>query len=328
MNRDRARFTLGGPAVIFLCLVVIFSLVNRRFFTLSNAENIIRQTSVLALAAFGQTLVILLGGIDLSIGAVMGLASCTAALSMVGLGLPPWAAALLAVSLGALCGLINGVVTNYVGLNPFIATFGMWGMALGVALVISDESVIFGFPENLKVLHNGRFLGLPAPLWLIAGTGAAIHVFLRYTPAGIATYAIGGNQEAARLSGIRVLRHKTLVYLVSGLLAGFSGLIFLARTNAAQAVDTIGFEFDSVCAVVLGGTALSGGRGGVKQTALGAFLLIIMRNGLNMIGANLYIQLVVVGLVLILAYIAEDQLSKHRLPELLKVRSRRGRSRG
>ncbi len=288
-------------------MVAVFAIASRRFFTLSNAANIIRQGSVLALAAFGQTFVILLGGIDLSIGAVMGLASCTAAVSMVSLGFPPLAAVLVAVLVAALCGAINGVVANYIGLNPFVATFGMWGMALGVALIITEERVIYGFPETLRVLHDGQLGGIPVPLFIVLAVWAVLHVFLRWTPKGTATYAIGGNEEAARLSGISVPLHKSLIYTFSGFMAGLAGILFLARTNAAQAIDTIGFEFDSICAVVLGGTALAGGRGGVKETLIGVFLFATLRNGLNMTGVNLYLQLVFVGVILILAYVAESQ---------------------
>jgi ribose transport system permease protein len=293
-------------------MVAVFAISSRRFFTLSNAANIIRQGSVLALAAFGQTFVILLGGIDLSIGAVMGLTSCTAAVSMVSLGFSPLLAVLVAVLVAALCGTINGIVTNYIGLHPFVATFGMWGMALGVALIITEERVIYGFPETLRVLHDGEIGGIPVPLFIVLAIWLILHIFLRRTPKGTATYAIGGNQEAARLSGISVLLHKSLIFAFSGFMAGLAGIMFLARTNAAQAIDTIGFEFDSICAVVLGGTALAGGRGGVKETLIGVFLFATLRNGLNMMGVNLYLQLVFVGVILILAYVAESQRQRQR----------------
>jgi len=299
-------FRLSGPMIIGLLVVLFFSLFADNFFSGSNAVNIIRQGSVLALAAFGQTLVILIAGIDLSIGAIMGLTSCTTALLMVN-GLPPVPATILALLIASLCGLINGVVTNYIGLNPFVSTFGMWGMALGAALIVTKERVIYGFPESLRVLHDGWFLGLPAPLWIVALFLFLLYVFLRKTPWGIAVYAIGGNEVSAALSGIPVRLEKTLLYTASGFLAGTSGILFLARTNAAQAIDTIGFEFDSICAVVLGGTSLAGGKGGVVEALVGSAIISVARNGMNMLGVNLYLQLVFVGIILILSYIAESQ---------------------
>jgi ribose transport system permease protein len=318
MTRLASRLTaaLSGPVIIILGMVLLFSLLAEGFFSPSNAVNIIRQASVLALVAFGQTFVILLAGIDLSVGAVMGLTSCVAAQLMLAGHVHPALAALAGIAIAAGCGLANGLVHSFLGLNPFVPTFGMWGMALGAALIITEERVITGFPGGLRLLHDGELLGLPAPLLLVAATFLLLHLVLRATPAGIATYAIGGNEGAARLSGIRVRLHKTLVYTFCGFMAGVAGILFLARSNAAQAIDTIGYEFDSIAAVAVGGTSLMGGRGGVAQTLVGVALIATLRNGLNMVGVNLYLQLVFIGLGLILAYVSENQ----SLRELLHLR--------
>lgn len=311
--KDMARATsrigsfLSGPVIIILGMIFLFSLLSEGFFSASNAVNIIRQASVLALVAFGQTFVILLAGIDLSVGAVMGLTSCVTAQLMLSGQFHPIAAALCGLATAALCGLANGMVHSLLGLNPFVPTFGMWGMALGAALIITEERVLTGFPGTLRVLHDGEFAGLPAPLLLVAAFFLLLHLFLRATPHGVATYAIGGNEGAAKLSGIRVRLHKTAVYAFSGFMAGVAGILFLARSNAAQAIDTIGYEFDSIAAVVVGGTSLVGGKGGVAQTLAGVALIATLRNGLNMVGVNLYLQLVFIGLVLILAYVSENQ---------------------
>ena len=298
---------LSGPVVIILGMIVLFSLLSEGFFSPSNAVNIIRQASVLALVSFGQTFVILLAGIDLSVGAVMGLTSCVTAQLMLAGHVHPAVAALFGIATAAVCGLLNGMVHSFLGLNPFVPTFGMWGMALGAALIITEERVITGFPSSLRFLHDGEFLGLPAPLFLVAAVFLLLHLFLRATPAGVATYAIGGNEAAARLSGIRVRLHKTAIYAFSGFMAGIAGILFLARSNAAQAIDTIGYEFDSIAAVVVGGTSLMGGKGGVAQTLVGVALIATLRNGLNMVGVNLYLQLVFIGLGLILAYVSESR---------------------
>lgn len=301
------RSAATGPILICLGMILLFSLLSENFFSASNAVNIIRQGSVLALVAFGQTFVILLAGIDLSVGALMGLASCLTAFLMLKAQLTPVLAALAGLGAATLCGLINGLVHSFLGLNPFVPTFGMWGMALGAALILTEERVLTSFPGALRVLHDGEFLGLPAPLLVVLAVCLLLHAFLRATPQGIATYAIGGNEAAARLSGIRVRLHKTLVYTFSGFMAGLAGILFLARSNAAQAIDTIGYEFDSIAAVVVGGTSLMGGKGGVSQTLIGVALIATARNGLNMVGVNLYLQLVFIGVILILAYVTENQ---------------------
>ena len=301
------QMKLSGPAIILLVVVIIFSIFSKNFFSLSNGYNIIRQASVLALIAFGQTFVILVGGIDLSVGAIMGLTSTSTALLMLN-GMNPIAALLVGLLVGLLAGTINGVVINYIGLNHFIGTFGMQGMALGIALVIADERVVFGFPDTLRVLHDGMlFNAIPVPLLIVLFFFLLFTFILKKTAWGIATYAVGGNEESAKLSGIYVVLHKTILYAMSGLMAGAAGMMFLARANSAQALDTIGYEFDAICAVVLGGTSLAGGKGGIGKTLLGVFLYTIIRNGMNMIGINLYLQLVVLGVIIIFAYIAEEQ---------------------
>jgi ribose transport system permease protein len=312
----KLRSALSGPIIICLGMIGVFSLLSENFFSLSNAVNIIRQASVLALVAFGQTFVILLAGIDLSVGAVMGLTSCVTAALMLKAHVAPILAAVIGVGAAALCGLVNGLVHSFLGLNPFVPTFGMWGMALGAALIITEERVLTGFPGTLRVLHDGEFLGLPAPLLVVVAVLLVLHTFLRATPHGVATYAIGGNESAAHLSGIRVRLHKTLIYTFSGVMAGMAGVLFLARSNAAQAIDTIGYEFDSIAAVVVGGTSLMGGRGGVSRTLVGVVLISTLRNGLNMAGVNLYLQLIFIGLVLILAYVTENQSLFHFLLNL------------
>jgi len=308
VKKLKTRRTFSGPLIVFFGLILFFAIFARGFGTLSNAQNIIRQGSVLALVAFGQTFVILLAGIDLSVGALMGLTTCTTAVLMLS-GVNPVVSALLALAIVTVCGMINGAIVNYLGLNAFVATFGMWGMALGVALVLTNEGVMHGFPDTFRVLHDGMVIGIPVPLIIVLGFYGLLHTFLRYIPRGSYMYAIGGNPEAARLSGINVKLQSTLAYGFSGFMAGIAGILFLARANSAAAVDTIGFEFDSICAVVLGGTALAGGKGGVTQTLIGVGVYTILRNGMNILGVNLYLQLVLVGIILISAYILENRHS-------------------
>jgi len=237
----------------------------------------------------------------------MGLTSCTSALLMVNKSVPAVPAILAGIAVAVICGLINGFMVSYVGLNPFVATYGMWGMALGIALVATDERFVFGLPEGLSTLHYGEMLGIPLPLIIVLAVGILLNFVLRSTTVGVATHAIGGNATTAELSGINVRRHRMLVYAFSGLMAGFAGIMFLARCNAAHGLDTIGYEFDSVAAVVAGGTSLTGGRGGIPQTIVGVTLITIVRNGLNLLGVNSYLQMVIIGCVLVLAYCVRAQ---------------------
>jgi ribose transport system permease protein len=308
---------------MMLLIIAFFSIVVPSFFSLSNATNIIRQGTVLALAAFGQTFVILVAGIDLSIGAIMGLTSSTLALLMLQ-GYPVVTAVLLALLVALACGAINGLLANYIGLDPFVATFGMQSMALGVALTITQERTIFGFSGDLRFLMNGKVLGVPVPLLIVVAIWIVLHFVLTRTAWGMSIYAIGGNEEAARLSGIPVKFRKTLLYCISGLLAGCAGVLFLARSNSASAIDPIGYEFDSICVVVLGGTAMAGGIGGVKNTLIGVALLATLRNGMNMWGVNLYLQLVLVGVILIFALIAERRQAASRAKALSQTVPGRG----
>lgn len=309
-GKKRIAVKLTGSAWICLFMILALSVFTPNFFTISNLKNLIRQGSVLALVAFGQTFVILIEGIDLSAGAVMGLVSCTAAVLMVQEGVPLIIAVILALIVAVICGLINGFISNYIGLNPFIATYGMQAMALGLALVLTKERVIFGIPESLSFLNYGELAGIPIPLVIVLIMGVGLNYFLTSTTHGIATHAIGGNVTTAELSGIRVRFHKTMIYTFSGLMAGIAGIMFLARCNAAQGIDTIGFEFDSIAAVVAGGTSLYGGKGGIYQTIIGVALITIVRNGMNLVGVNSYLQMVVIGSILILAYTVGNKKNK------------------
>lgn len=305
--RKRASVEIGGPVWICLALIIVLSFLTESFMSLSNLKNLIRQSSVLALAAFGQTLVILVEGTDLSVGAVMGLTSCSAAVAMVNGGWSPWAAILLAIGVAVVCGLINGFIVSYIGLNPFVATYGMWGIALGIALVITNERFIYGLPEGLSRMHYGEVFGIPIPLLVVVGIGWLLNFALKSTTIGVKIHAIGGNSTSAELSGIPVKACRMMVYAFSGFMAGLAGIMFLSRCNAAQGMDTIGYEFDSIAAVVAGGTSLSGGKGSIGQTVIGVILIAIVRNGLNLLGVNTYLQMVIIGSVLVLAYVFKSR---------------------
>ncbi len=301
-----------GPFIALLLLFLVFSLFVRGFLRINNLENIFRQSIVLALVSLGQMISILLKGINLSLGSIMGLSSVVTAIVLVE-GVPLVPGILIGLAVGLACGLFAGYLIAYVDIPPFISTFGMRGIALGLALVISKEGVIWQFTDNLRLIHDGQIFGIPASLWTLVIFYLIFFFLLKYTSFGTGVYAIGGNEHAAELSGINVKMLKMWGYGIGGLMASAGGIMITARVNSAQAVLGSGYEFNSIAAVVLGGTMLSGGKGGVRQTLIGVLIIATLRNGMNLIGVSSYMQLVMVGLIIIVAYMLEgikDQLSE------------------
>lgn len=303
----RRRFgVVSGPLIVLILLFVAFSIFVEPFLYVSNLNNVVRQASMLALVAIGQCIVILLAGIDLSQGSVMGLTSVATAL-ILARGVPLVPGIVLGLLVALACGLITGWLVSYVKVPPFVATFGMYGMALGIALVISGERVIWGFPPEIMVLQASHVLGIPAPVVILVVVYAFYYWLLRLTKFGTSLYAMGGNESAASLSGVPVLRNQMIAYGLSGLMAGTGGVMILARMNSARAIMGQGYEFEAIAAVILGGTNRLGGKGGVLQTLVGVFIIAIVRNGLNLLGINLYIQLIAIGCVLIFGYVFDSQ---------------------
>lgn len=292
-----------GPVTVLIVMLALFSIFVESFFTSSNFGNILRQGTVLALVALGQLIAILLKGINLAIGSIMGLTSVCIALLMVNSGIPAVPAVILGLSVATVAGLIAGGLIAYTNMPPFIATFGMDGMAFGLALVLSNERVIWGFDERIRMLHDGSLFGLPGPLIIITLAAFAFYIILRYTPFGVGVFALGDNETAARLSGIPVNRYKVLGFGLSGLMGGAAGLLMMARINSAQALIGWGYQFDSIAACILGGAALGGGKGKVSNALIGVAIIASLRNGLNLMGVNVYTQLVIIGVIIILAYI-------------------------
>jgi ribose transport system permease protein len=303
----KKKINITGPVIILAFMVILFSIFLDSFFEISNISNIFRQSCMLALVAIGQTIAILMSGIDLSQGSVMGLTSVCAALIMAN-GLPVIPGILLGLLIGLSCGLINGWFIAYMKIPPFVATFGMFGMALGLGLVISQERVIWGFPETVRLIHDGELLGIPAPIITVIIFYLLFHYLLHYTTYGTGLFAIGGNEEAASLSGIPTRFYKMFGYGISGMMAGAAGLMMMARMNSAQAIIGSGYEFEAIAATALGGTAMSGGKKG--KTLIGVLIIGVLRNGLNLMGVNVYLQLVAIGSIIILAYIFDYQ-KKH-----------------
>jgi ribose transport system permease protein len=260
------------------------------------------------LMAAGLTLVVLTGGIDLSVGAVLGLAACLGASFLnsgeIALGI---AAALAA---GLACGAVNGIVVSYIRVPSFIATYGMLWIAHGIGYVFMKGEVIYGFPAAFRAIGAGFTGPIPTTIIVAALVLAALHLTLHRTVLGRSLYAIGGNANAARLSGMPVQRRVFYAYALSGLLAGFAGLVVIARTNAADAGLGEDLLLPAIAAVCLGGTSLLGGAGGIAGTAVGSLILALVVNGMNLLSVNTYWQAFVMGIIIIVSVLADECVAR------------------
>jgi ribose transport system permease protein len=306
-RRSRQIGTFAG--LVALCLVLWAA--TPHFLTVSNLLNVLEQTSINAIVAVGMTYVIISGGIDLSVGSVLAVAGIVLALALEG-GVPAPAAIVLALATGTACGLANGVLITFGRLPPFIATLGMMSVARGAALMLAEGRPISGFSEGFRALATGRLLLVPAPVLLTAVVYLVAHFVLVRTVFGRATYAIGGNEEAARLSGVHVRFHKTAVYGVAGLTSAVAGILLTARLNSAQPTAGTMYELDAIAATVIGGTSLLGGEGTLAGALIGALIMGVLRNGLNLLNVSSFFQQVVIGAVIIGAVLIDMSLKRRR----------------
>lgn len=308
----RELLSRGGPLGGLIALCVVMTILSPYFLTFNNLFNVGTQIAVIAILAFGQTFVIVSGGIDLSVGSVLGLAGIVFGWATAVANLPLPVALLLGIGSGALAGLINGSLITLGNLPPFIATLAMLSAARGLALVISGGVPLNPIPGAIRTLGSGDLFGfLPVPVILMVVMWALTVGILRSTYSGRCMYAIGGNEEASRLSGINVDRQKLLIYTLSGLFAGIAGILLTARLASAQPQSGFTFELDAIAAVVIGGASLSGGTGTASGTLIGALILGVLRNGLNLLNVSAFWQQVVIGVVIALA-VMTDTLRRRR----------------
>lgn len=290
------------PFIGLIGLFVIVGVLNPDFLAPMNLLNLLRQVSINALIAFGMTFVILTGGIDLSVGAILALSSALMAGMMVS-GLDPVLAIGFACLIGALLGAVNGAFIAKAKMAPFIATLATMTVFRGLTLVYTNGNPITGLSDSFwfQVFGRGYLLGLPVPAITVIISFVILWCLLHKTPFGRKTYAIGGNEKAALISGINVDRMKVLIYALNGLLAALAGAILASRLDSAQPTAGTSYELDAIAAVVLGGTSLSGGRGRIVGTLIGALIIGTLNNGLNLLGVSSFYQLVVKGAVILLA---------------------------
>ncbi|CAM5341209.1 hypothetical protein SABIM44S_00667 [Streptomyces abikoensis] len=294
----------NGPLGGLIALVVVMAVLSRDFLNGQNLLNVGVQASVTAILAFGVTFVIVSAGIDLSVGSVAALSATVVAWCATKEGLPVWLSVLLGLAVGAAAGLVSGALVAYGRLPAFIATLAMLSVARGLALVISGGSPI-AFPSALGGLGGTLGRWLPVPVLVLAAAGALAALILARTYTGRAMFAIGGNEEAARLSGIGVRRRKLVIYALSGLFAAVAGIVLAARLTSAQPQAAVGYELDAIAAVVIGGASLSGGSGKASGTLIGALILAVLRNGLNLLSVSAFWQQVATGLVIALAVLLD-----------------------
>ncbi|MFF9022900.1 ABC transporter permease/substrate-binding protein [Streptomyces eurythermus] len=294
----------NGALTALIVLVIALSALSGDFLTTDNLLNIGVQAAVTAILAFGVTFVIVSAGIDLSVGSVAALSATMLGWSATSHGVPVALAVVLAVATGVVAGLVNGFLIAYGKLPPFIATLAMLSVGRGLALVISQGSPI-AFPGSIS--HLGDTLGgwLPVPVLVMVVMGLVAAVVLGRTYIGRSMYAIGGNEEAARLSGLRVKRQKLAIYALSGLFAAVAGVVLAARLSSAQPQAADGYELDAIAAVVIGGASLAGGTGKASGTLIGALILAVLRNGLNLLSVSAFWQQVVIGVVIALAVLLD-----------------------
>lgn len=293
-----------GPFAGFLALALALSLLSDRFLTVSNLLNVARQISINAIIAAGMTAVILTGGIDLSVGSILALAGALTA-GTIAAGRPVPVGVMTGLGVGVVAGLVNGLLVTRGRIPAFIATLGTMTALRGLTLTYTGGRPITGLTDSFRAIGGGYLLGIPVPVAIMALVFATASVFLSHTRPGRYVYAIGSNREAVRVAGVPTAPYETLVYVLSGLAAGLAGVILTSRLNSAQPTAGLGYELDAIAAVVLGGTSLAGGSGGVMGTLVGALIIGVLDNGLNLLGVSSFYQQVVKGLVILLAVLLD-----------------------
>ncbi len=289
-----------GLAFSFFLLCVVLTLLSNRFLTVSNAVNLLRQSTINGIIAVGMTFVILTAGIDLSVGAILALSTVVTA-DLLQKGAPVPLAMLAGLSLGTGLGLVNGVIITKARVPPFVATLGMMTVARGLALTYTQGRPITGLPDAFRFVGTGSLGPIPMPIVIASFAFLASYILLTRTRVGEYIFALGNNPVAARYAGIATDRYTSFVYATSGLLAALAGMILVARLNSAQPTAGAGYEFDAIAAVVVGGTSFAGGEGGLGGTMLGVLVIAVLNNGLNLLNISSFYQPVVTGVVIALA---------------------------
>jgi ribose transport system permease protein len=299
------------PFLTLILLLVGLAIATPHFLTETNLSSVVRQTAVINIMALGMTLIIISGGIDLSVGAILAMAGLLGTMAMEK-GQPIIVGVLVGLAVGALCGLLNGTLITRLGIAPFIVTLGTLGIFRGVTLIISNGLPVHQIPQGFSFLGEGNLLGVPFVLWILLLSAVAMHVLLEHTKLGRYSFSIGSNEHASFYAGIAVSFHLTAVYAIGGLLTGLAGMIEASRLMTGQPTAGQGYELQAIAAVVIGGGSLRGGEGSVIGTLIGAFIMGLLSNGSDLLGISPYLQQAIIGAVIILA-VTVDELRKRKM---------------
>jgi ribose ABC transporter (permease) len=310
----RLNSTNLTSAAVLIALAVLLSVISPAFRDPQNLINILQQVTVNAILALGMTMVIFTGGIDLSVGSVVAFSGIVMGILVIDLGVNPWLAALIGIALGSVCGTINGLLISRFKLQPMIATLGMMSIARGAALTLAGGRTISGYPPGFTWLGNGTVPGTTIPVQIVFMLLLYViaYYFMRYRRFGRALYSVGGNEEATRLSGINVFKYKTLAYTVSGALAGIASVVLVAKLNSAQSIAGQDYELDAIASAVIGGASLLGGKGSIWGTLMGALIIGVIRNGLNLLNVSSYLQKLIIGFIILIAVLVDAFRNRER----------------
>lgn len=299
------------PFLTLIVLIVALAIASPHFLTNTNLSSVVRQTAVINIMALGMTLIIVAGGIDLSVGAILAMAGLLGAMAMEkGYSIP--AGIIIGLVTGAFWGFINGLLTTKLRINPFIVTLGTLGIVRGLTLIISNGLPVHQIPPAFSFLGEGTVLGVPFVLWVLLACAVLMHVIMEHTKLGRYAFAIGSNPDAAFYAGIPVAFYVTCVYAIGGMLTGLAGMIEASRLMTGQPTAGNGYELQAIAAVVIGGGSLRGGEGSVIGTLIGAFIMGLLSNGSDLLGISPYLQQAIIGAVIILA-VSVDELRKRKL---------------
>jgi ribose transport system permease protein len=300
----------AGTLIGLVVILLVFALLAPGFISERNLLNILQQSSLNACLALGMTLVIVSGGIDLSVGPTAALSAVISG-SLLLAGVPVPLAILAGLMLGALCGLINGILVAVVGLQPFIVTLGTLSTYRALALIYTGGNPVLGIPAGYRAIFNGTVFGLPSPILIVAVVAIVAWVILKKTPLGEYLLAVGGNEEAAYIAGVPIALTKIAAYVISGFLAALTSAILIGRLGAAEPILGNLWELDAIAASAIGGASLMGGKGSIIGTLLGAIILGAMRNGLTLMNVQAFYQLLATGLIILVAMII-DRMTRGR----------------
>jgi ribose transport system permease protein len=298
----------------FLSLIVLFvalAIASPHFLTSTNLSSVVRQTAVINIMSLGMTVIIIAGGIDLSVGAILAMGGVLGTMALAG-GMPVSAGVAVGIATGLLWGTCNGVLTTRLRIAPFIVTLGTLGIIRGVTLIITNGLPVHQIPRSFSFLGEGTVLGVPFVLWILVLCAGVTHVILEHTRLGRYAFAIGSNPAAAVYAGVPVALYTTAVYSYAGMLTGLAGMIEASRLMTGQPTAGNGYELQAIAAVIIGGGSFYGGEGSVVGTLIGAFIMGLLSNGSDLLGVSPYLQQAIIGGVIILA-VAVDELRKRRV---------------